>query len=88
MGGGTKDQTSVGSARWKDARVFPDERQHTKGKRLKGTARLGLWRSHYKNLDWNLIGSNVSLMGVFLSMDPFHVKFSGCLVFCWLCQFE
>lgn len=40
--------------------------QHTKGKRLKVLLGWELWRSHYKNLDWNLIGSNVSLMGVFL----------------------
>lgn len=35
-GGGTKDQTSVGSARWKDAKGYSQMReQHTKGKRLK-----------------------------------------------------
>ena len=47
-----------------------------------------LWGSYCKNLDWNLIGPNVSLMGVFLSKDPFHVKFSGLFGFLVLCQFE
>lgn len=44
--------------------------------------------AHCENLEWNLVGAGVSLMDIFLSMDPFHLMFSGLFGFLLLCQFQ